>query len=223
MAHLIDVRDACKIYRQGGEEIRALDHVSFWVDEGEFVAIIGQSGSGKSTLMNLLGCLDAPTSGSYFLDGQDVSQLGEAELSRIRNREIGFVFQGFNLIPSLDAAENVELPLLYRGIPRAERRQLSRRALQSAGLENRLHHLPSQMSGGQQQRVAVARAIAASPPVLLADEPTGNLDSRSGAEVMGILRRLNGQGKTVVLITHDPGIAGQAGRTVTIQDGRIVS
>ena len=223
MAHLIDVRDACKIYRQGGEEIRALDHVSFCVDEGEFVAIIGQSGSGKSTLMNLLGCLDAPTSGSYFLDGQDVSQLGEAELSRIRNREIGFVFQGFNLIPSLDAAENVELPLLYRGIPRAERRQLSRRALQSVGLENRLHHLPSQMSGGQQQRVAVARAIAASPPVLLADEPTGNLDSRSGAEVMGILRRLNGQGKTVVLITHDPGIAGQAGRTVTIQDGRIVS
>ena len=223
MAHLIDVRDACKIYRQGGEEIRALDHVSFWVDEGEFVAIIGQSGSGKSTLMNLLGCLDAPTSGSYFLDGQDVSQLGEAELSRIRNREIGFVFQGFNLIPSLGAAENVELPLLYRGIPRAERRQLSRRALQSVGLENRLHHLPSQMSGGQQQRVAVARAIAASPPVLLADEPTGNLDSRSGAEVMGILRRLNGQGKTVVLITHDPGIAGQAGRTVTIQDGRIVS
>lgn len=223
MAHLIDVRDACKIYRQGGEVIRALDHVSFWVDEGEFVAIIGQSGSGKSTLMNLLGCLDAPTSGSYFLDGQDVSQLGEAELSRIRNREIGFVFQGFNLIPSLDAAENVELPLLYRGIPRAERRQLSRRALQSVGLENRLHHLPSQMSGGQQQRVAVARAIAASPPVLLADEPTGNLDSRSGAEVMGILRRLNGQGKTVVLITHDPGIAGQAGRTVTIQDGRIVS
>lgn len=223
MAHLIDVRDACKIYRQGGEEIRALDHVSFWVDEGEFVAIIGQSGSGKSTLMNLLGCLDAPTSGFYFLDGQDVSQLGEAELSRIRNREIGFVFQGFNLIPSLDAAENVELPLLYRGIPRAERRQLSRRALQSVGLENRLHHLPSQMSGGQQQRVAVARAIAASPPVLLADEPTGNLDSRSGAEVMGILRRLNGQGKTVVLITHDPGIAGQAGRTVTIQDGRIVS
>ena len=223
MAHLIDVRDACKIYRQGGEEIRALDHVSFWVDEGEFVAIIGQSGSGKSTLMNLLGCLDAPTSGSYFLDGQDVSQLGEAELSRIRNREIGFVFQGFNLIPSLDAAENVELPLLYRGIPRAERRQLSRRALQSVGLENRLHHLPSQMSGGQQQRVAVARAIAASPPVLLADEPTGNLDSRSGAEVMGILRRLNGQGKTVVLITHDPGIAGQAVRTVTIQDGRIVS
>ena len=223
MAHLIDVRDACKIYRQGGEEIRALDHVSFWVDEGEFVAIIGQSGSGKSTLMNLLGCLDAPTSGSYFLDGQDVSQLGEAELSRIRNREIGFVFQGFNLIPSLDAAENVELPLLYRGIPRAERRQLSRRALKSVGLENRLHHLPSQMSGGQQQRVAVARAIAASPPVLLADEPTGNLDSRSGAEVMGILRRLNGQGKTVVLITHDPGIAGQAGRTVTIQDGRIVS
>ena len=223
MAHLIDVRDACKIYRQGVEVIRALDHVSFWVDEGEFVAIIGQSGSGKSTLMNLLGCLDAPTSGSYFLDGQDVSQLGEAELSRIRNREIGFVFQGFNLIPSLDAAENVELPLLYRGIPRAERRQLSRRALQSVGLENRLHHLPSQMSGGQQQRVAVARAIAASPPVLLADEPTGNLDSRSGAEVMGILRRLNGQGKTVVLITHDPGIAGQAGRTVTIQDGRIVS
>ena len=223
MAHLIDVRDACKIYRQGGEVIRALDHVSFWVDEGEFVAIIGQSGSGKSTLMNLLGCLDAPTSGSYFLDGQDFSQLGETELSRIRNREIGFVFQGFNLIPSLDAAENVELPLLYRGIPRAERRQLSRRALQSVGLENRLHHLPSQMSGGQQQRVAVARAIAASPPVLLADEPTGNLDSRSGAEVMGILRRLNGQGKTVVLITHDPGIAGQAGRTVTIQDGRIVS
>ena len=171
--------------------------------------------------MNLLGCLDAPTSGSYFLDGHDVSLLGEGELSRIRNREIGFVFQGFNLIPSLDAAENVELPLLYRGIPRAQRKKLSRKALQSVGLESRLHHLPSQMSGGQQQRVAVARAIAASPPVILADEPTGNLDSHSGDEVMGILHRLNEEGKTIVLITHDSKIARQAQRTVNIRDGRI--
>lgn len=223
MPHFIDVRDACKTYWQGGEEIRALDHVSFSVDRGEFVAIIGQSGSGKSTLMNLLGCLDTPTSGLYFLDGNDVSQMGESELSLIRNQEIGFVFQGFNLIPSLDAAENVELPLLYRGIARAERKRLSRRALKSVGLENRIHHLPSQMSGGQQQRVAVARAIAASPPLILADEPTGNLDSRSGAEVMGILRRLNAEGKTVVLITHDPHIAQEAQRTVKIQDGKIIS
>ena len=221
MGHFIEITDVSKIYYQGGEEIRALDHISFAVDEGEFVAITGQSGSGKSTLMNLLGCLDAPTSGSYFLDGHDVSLLGEGELSRIRNREIGFVFQGFNLIPSLDAAENVELPLLYRGIPRAQRKKLSRKALQSVGLESRLHHLPSQMSGGQQQRVAVARAIAASPPVILADEPTGNLDSHSGDEVMGILHRLNEEGKTIVLITHDSKIARQAQRTVNIRDGLI--
>ena len=223
MAHLIDVRDACKIYRQGGEEIRALDHVSFWVDEGEFVAIIGQSGSGKSTLMNLLGCLDAPTSGSYFLDGQDVSQLGEAELSRIRNREIGFIFQGFNLIPNLTAVENVELPLIYRGVSRSVRQELSREALKKVGLEHRMDHKPSEMSGGQQQRVAIARAIAQAPPVILADEPTGNLDSNSTKEIMDILKGLHNEGRTVILITHDNDIAAQAKRVIKIKDGKVES
>ena len=222
MAHLIEVKNAYKIYNPGENEVRALDGVSLTVDTGEFVAIIGQSGSGKSTLMNLLGCLDVCTSGEYAINGQDVSHLSDDDLSEIRNNEIGFIFQGFNLIPSLNALENVELPLIYRGIGREERRRLSVAALEKVGLSKRMDHRPAEMSGGQQQRVAIARAIAAAPPVILADEPTGNLDKRSGADVMEILRGLWREGRTVILITHDPNIAESANRVVTISDGRII-
>ncbi|MCI8653202.1 MAG: ABC transporter ATP-binding protein [Angelakisella sp.] len=222
MAHLIEVKDAYKIYNPGENEVRALDGVSLTVDPGEFVAIIGQSGSGKSTLMNMLGCLDVCTSGEYRINGQDVSHLSDDDLSEIRNNEIGFIFQGFNLIPSLNALENVELPLIYRGIGREERRRLSAAALEKVGLEKRMDHRPAEMSGGQQQRVAIARAIAAAPPVILADEPTGNLDKRSGADVMEILRGLWKEGRTVILITHDPKIAESAKRVVTISDGKII-
>ncbi|MCI9509487.1 MAG: ABC transporter ATP-binding protein [Angelakisella sp.] len=222
MAHLIEVKNAYKIYNPGENEVRALDGVSLTVDTGEFVAIIGQSGSGKSTLMNLLGCLDVCTSGEYAINGQDVSHLSDDDLSEIRNNEIGFIFQGFNLIPSLNALENVELPLIYRGIGREERRRLSVAALEKVGLSKRMDHRPAEMSGGQQQRVAIARAIAAAPPVILADEPTGNLDKRSGADVMEILRGLWREGRTVILITHDPKIAESANRVVTISDGRII-
>ena len=222
MAHLIEVKNAYKIYNPGENECRALDGVSLTVDTGEFVAIIGQSGSGKSTLMNLLGCLDVCTSGEYAINGQDVSHLSDDDLSEIRNNEIGFIFQGFNLIPSLNALENVELPLIYRGIGREERRRLSVAALEKVGLSKRMDHRPAEMSGGQQQRVAIARAIAAAPPVILADEPTGNLDKRSGADVMEILRGLWREGRTVILITHDPKIAESANRVVTISDGRII-
>ena len=222
MAHLIEVKNAYKIYNPGENEVRALDGVSLTVDTGAFVAIIGQSGSGKSTLMNLLGCLDVCTSGEYAINGQDVSHLSDDDLSEIRNNEIGFIFQGFNLIPSLNALENVELPLIYRGIGREERRRLSVAALEKVGLSKRMDHRPAEMSGGQQQRVAIARAIAAAPPVILADEPTGNLDKRSGADVMEILRGLWREGRTVILITHDPKIAESANRVVTISDGRII-
>lgn len=222
MPHLIEVKDVYKIYNPGENEVRALDGVSLTVDTGEFVAIIGQSGSGKSTLMNLLGCLDVCTSGEYAINGQDVSHLSDDDLSEIRNNEIGFIFQGFNLIPSLNALENVELPLIYRGIGREERRRLSVAALEKVGLSKRMDHRPAEMSGGQQQRVAIARAIAAAPPVILADEPTGNLDKRSGADVMEILRGLWREGRTVILITHDPKIAESANRVVTISDGRII-
>ncbi len=221
MAHLIEVKNVYKIYNPGENEVRALDGVSLTVDHGEFVAIIGQSGSGKSTLMNMLGCLDVCTSGEYCINGQDVSHLSDDDLSEIRNNEIGFIFQGFNLIPSLNALENVELPLIYRGIGREERRRLSAAALQKVGLEKRMDHRPAEMSGGQQQR-AIARAIAAAPPVILADEPTGNLDKRSGADVMEILRGLWREGRTVILITHDPKIAESARRVVTISDGKII-
>ena len=224
MAHLVELRDVYKIYGEGLEsEVRALDGVSLTVDPGEFVAIIGQSGSGKSTLMNMLGCLDVCTSGEYRINGQDVSHMSDDQLSDIRNNEIGFIFQGFNLIPSLNAMENVELPLIYRGVGREQRRRLSTAALIKVGLEKRMDHRPAEMSGGQQQRVAIARAIAAAPPVILADEPTGNLDKRSGADVMDILRGLWQEGRTVILITHDPKIADSARRVVTISDGKIVS
>ena len=222
MAHLIEVKNAYKIYNPGENEVRALDGVSLTVDTGEFVAIIGQSGSGKSTLMNLLGCLDVCTSGEYAINGQDVSHLSDDDLSEIRNNEIGFIFQGFNLIPSLNALENVELPLIYRGIGREERRRLSVAALEKVGLSKRMDHRPAEMSGGQQQRVAIARAIAAAPPVILADEPTGNLDKRSGADVMEILRGLWRGGGTGILITPDPKNAENANRVVTISDGRII-
>lgn len=221
MSALVEIKDVCKIYNPGENEVRALDHVSVTIDEGEFVAIIGHSGSGKSTLMNMLGCLDVPTSGLYRLHGQDVSDMDDNELSDIRNREIGFIFQGFNLIPNLTAVENVELPLIYRGVSKSKRRQLSELALQKVGLEKRMEHKPSEMSGGQQQRVAIARAIAQAPPIILADEPTGNLDSHSTQEIMGILQELHKEGRTVILITHDNEIAARAKRVIKIKDGHV--
>lgn len=220
---LIKVKDLCKIYNPGENEVRALDHVNLEIQKGEFVAIIGQSGSGKSTFMNMLGCLDVPTSGEYYLNGTDVSTMKDNELSVVRNREIGFIFQGFNLIANLTAIENVELPLIYRGIDRKTRRNLAIESLKMVGLEKRLHHKPNEMSGGQQQRVAIARAIAAKPPVVLADEPTGNLDSASSREILGILKDMHKTGKTIILITHDNGIADQAKRVVRIMDGKIES
>ena len=221
MGALVEVKDICKIYNPGENEVRALDHVDVTIDENEFVAIIGHSGSGKSTLMNMLGCLDVPSSGTYFLHGQDVSSMSDDELSDIRNREIGFIFQGFNLIPNLTAEENVELPLIYRGVGRKERKQLAQCALEKVGLSHRMFHKPSEMSGGQQQRVAIARAIAQAPPIILADEPTGNLDSHSSQEIMGILKKLHKGGHTVILITHDNEIAAQAERVIRIRDGKI--
>ena len=220
---LIKVEDLCKIYNPGENEVRALDHVNLEIKTGEFVAIIGQSGSGKSTFMNMLGCLDVPTSGKYYLNGTDVSTMKDNELSVVRNREIGFIFQGFNLIANLNAIENVELPLIYRGIDRKTRHKLAIESLKMVGLEKRMQHKPSEMSGGQQQRVAIARAIAAKPPVILADEPTGNLDSASSREILGILKQMHQSGKTVILITHDNGIADQARRVVRIMDGKIES
>ena len=221
MSALAEVKDICKVYNPGENEVRALDHVSLSIEKGEFVAIIGQSGSGKSTLMNMLGCLDVPTSGKYYLNGRDVSTLTDDEQSDIRNREIGFIFQGFNLISNLTAQENVELPLIYRGVPRKERNRLAVESLKMVGLSHRMDHKPNEMSGGQQQRVAIARAIAARPPVILADEPTGNLDSASSREILQILKELYKGGRTVILITHDNGIAAQAKRVIRILDGRI--
>lgn len=220
---LIEIRDMYKIYNPGENEVRAIDGVNLTIEHGEFVAIIGQSGSGKSTLMNMLGLLDVPTSGKYLLNGKDVDGLSDDELSEIRNKEIGFIFQGFNLVTSLTAVENVELPLVYRGMKKDERNRLAIEALDRVGLSHRLDHLPKQMSGGQQQRVAIARAVAARPPIILADEPTGNLDSHSGVEVMKILHELHEEGRTVILITHDNDIANEAQRIIRIQDGQIVS
>ena len=220
---LIKVEDLCKVYNPGENEVHALDHVNLEIQTGEFVAIIGQSGSGKSTFMKMLGCLDVPTSGKYYLNGTDVSTMKDNDLSEVRNREIGFIFQGFNLIANLNAIENVELPLIYRGIDRKTRHKLAIESLKMVGLEKRMHHKPNEMSGGQQQRVAIARAIAAKPPVILADGPTGNLDSASSKEILGILKDLHKSGRTVILITHDNGIAAQAKRVVRIMDGKIES
>ncbi len=220
---LVEIKDMYKIYNPGENEVRAIDGVNLTIEHGEFVAIIGQSGSGKSTLMNMLGLLDVPTSGKYLLNGKDVDGLTDDELSEIRNKEIGFIFQGFNLVTSLTAVENVELPLVYRGMKKEERHELAISALNRVGLSHRLDHLPKQMSGGQQQRVAIARAVAARPPIILADEPTGNLDSHSGVEVMKILHELHEEGRTIILITHDNDIANEAHRVIRIQDGQIVS
>ena len=218
---IIDIRNMYKIYNPGENVVRALDGVSLAVYKGEFVAIVGHSGSGKSTLMNMIGCLDTLTSGTYFLNGQDVSALSDNALSAIRNEQIGFIFQSFNLIKNLNALENVELPLIYRGLPAGKRRLLALEALERVGLASRMDHRPNQMSGGQQQRVAVARAIAAHPPLILADEPTGNLDTRAGARVFEIIRALHAEGNTIVLITHDEGLARKAQRIVRITDGKI--
>lgn len=220
--NLIEVRDVYKIYNPGENQVNALDGVSITIDEGEFVAIIGQSGSGKSTLMNMLGLLDTPTHGEYYINGKLVDDLTDDQMSAIRNEEIGFIFQGFNLISSLTALENVELPLVYRGMPKQERREISQDALERVGLGERMNHLPAEMSGGQQQRVAVARAIAAKPPVILADEPTGNLDTKSTKEVMAILHELKDEGRTVIVITHDNEIAEEAERVIRIRDGKVV-
>lgn len=221
MPPLIHMEQLYKIYHPGENEVRALDGIDLDIQEGEFVAIVGHSGSGKSTLMNMIGCLDEPTSGSYALHGRNVLGMSDNELSEVRNEEIGFIFQGFNLIPNLDALSNVELPLIYRGLDRKTRRQLAQYALKLVGLSGRMTHKPAEMSGGQQQRVAVARAIAAQPPVILADEPTGNLDSHSTGEIMEILKGLHKLGRTVIIITHDPEIAEQAYRVITIKDGKI--
>ena len=220
---LIEIKNVYKIYNEGLEsEVRALDGVSLNIDKGEFVAIIGSSGSGKSTLMNILGCLDISTRGEYLLDGVDVKTLTDKELSKIRNNQIGFIFQGFNLIPALSALENVELPLIYRGLSPSKRHEYAEAALQRVGLADRQKHRPFEMSGGQQQRVAIARAIATKPPIIMADEPTGALDSKTGLEVIDFLKKLNSEGSTVILITHDNKIASFAKRTVRISDGKIV-
>ena len=221
---LIDIRDLYKIYNEGKEsEVRALDGVSLQIEKGEFVAIVGQSGSGKSTMMNVLGCLDIPTYGEYFLEGTDIGALTDKELARIRNREIGFIFQGYNLIQELDALENVTLPLIYRGVSVFDREDMAMEALAKVGMDDRAHHRPSEMSGGQQQRVAIARAIATRPPIIMADEPTGALDSKTGKHVLEILRDLYRSGTTVLLITHDDGIAATAKRVVRLSDGKIIS
>ena len=220
---LIDVKNLYKIYNEGEEsEVRALNGVTLTIDRGEFVAIIGQSGSGKSTLTTILGCLDIRTYGDYHLDGEDVTELTDRQLAHIRNKQIGFIFQGFNLIPALNAWENVELPLIYQGIPFYKRGDLVEEALERVGMADRAHHRPSEMSGGQQQRVAIARAIATHPPIIMADEPTGALDSKTGKHVLEILHGLHDDGSTVILITHDNGIAATAERIVRISDGAII-
>ena len=220
---LVRLKDVYKIYGEGLEsEVRALDGVSLEIDRGEFVAVVGQSGSGKSTMMNVLGCLDVPTRGTYLLDGTDVRELTDKELSRIRNKQIGFIFQQYNLIQNLTVLENVELPLIYQGVNADDRREMALVALERVGLAGRIKHHPTEMSGGQQQRVAIARAIAAHPPIIMADEPTGALDSHTGQEVLHFLQQLNREGTTVILITHDNGIAATARRCVRLADGKIV-
>ena len=221
---LIRVKDLCKIYNPGENEVRALDHINLEINKGEFVAIIGQSGSGKSTFMNMLGCLDVPTSGEYFLNGTDVSTMEDNELSEVRNREIGFIFQGFNLISNLTAIENVELPLVYRGVDRKTRHKLAVESLTMVGLEKRMDHRPNEMSGGQQQRVAIARAIAAQPPVILADEPTGNLDPDTAWDIMRLLNEINLRGTTLVVATHAKDIVDRMNkRVIRIENGNIIS
>ena len=219
---MISINDLCKTYKMGENEVHALNHVNLNIKEHEFVSIIGPSGSGKSTLMNMLGCLDVPTSGEYILDGKEIKKMSDDDLAKIRNDKIGFVFQGFNLLPKLTAVENVELPLIYQGVSAKERRERAVKALESVGLGERVNHKPTELSGGQQQRVAIARALITNPPLILADEPTGNLDSSSGKEIMEIFHKLNDNGNTIVLITHDNGVAAQTKRIIKIQDGKLI-
>ncbi len=218
---MIDLKDISKIYLVGEEEVRALDHASMHISQGEFVSVIGPSGSGKSTLMNIIGCLDTADAGLYMLDGIPIEDYTENQLAQIRNRKIGFVFQSFNLISKLTAEENVELPLIYQGVKRDERKDRVRKALKRVRLEKRARHLPTELSGGQQQRVAIARAIVTRPSLILADEPTGNLDTKTSGEIMAIFRELHEQGNTIVLITHDEDVAKQASRSIHIRDGRV--
>jgi len=220
---IIELKDVEKVYEMGPMQVRALDRVTLDVERGDYVAVMGPSGSGKSTLMNLIGCLDTPTAGSYKLNGREVANLEDDELAVIRNGEIGFVFQTFNLLPRTDAIQNVELPLIYAGMPRAERRERARKALRDVGLGDRMEHRPNEMSGGERQRVAIARALVNAPAILLADEPTGNLDSKTGAEIMEFIGRLQEQGNTILLVTHEEELAARAARVVRVRDGNIVS
>jgi putative ABC transport system ATP-binding protein len=220
---LIDLKDIHKVYDMGAEKVRALNGVDLVVERGEYVAIMGSSGSGKSTLMNLVGCLDTPSSGSYVLNGVAVQELDDSQLAGIRNKEIGFVFQTFNLLARTDALHNVELPLIYAGMSRGDRRERARKALEKVGLGSRMHHQPNELSGGQRQRVAIARALVNDPSILLADEPTGNLDSATSEEIMALFDELHQGGNTVVLVTHEPDIAEHAWRKVMLKDGKVVS
>ena len=222
MEHLIELKDVYKIYQMGDTTVKAADHITMKIDKGEFVAIVGQSGSGKSTCMNIIGCLDVPTHGVYRLNGRDVGKMSRNELASVRNEMLGFIFQQYNLLPRLNLMENVEVPLVYAGVSRAERHARAREVLEQVGLGDKLKNRPNQLSGGQQQRVSIARALVRNPPVILADEPTGALDSHTGREVLGLLQQLHKQGHTVVLITHDNSIAVQADRIIRLEDGRVV-
>lgn len=219
---LVEFRDVCKTYYMGDDVVRAADHISFSIYENEFVAIVGKSGSGKSTCMNIIGCLDVPTSGTYLLDGREVGQMDKNELAEIRNEKLGFIFQQYNLLPKLNLLENVEVPLMYKGMPKAKRRKIAREKLEAVGLGDKLRNRPNQLSGGQQQRVSIARALAGSPSVILADEPTGALDSRTSREVLAMLQSLHESGNTVVLITHDNSIAATAERIIRLADGQVI-
>jgi putative ABC transport system ATP-binding protein len=223
MDPLISINDVQKVYDMGPVQVRALDGVSLEIAPGDYIAIMGPSGSGKSTLMNLIGCLDTPSSGSYRLKGREIARMDDDELARIRNLEIGFIFQTFNLLARTDALQNVELPLIYSGVSRRERHERAKKALEAVGLGDRMHHRPNEMSGGQRQRVAIARALVNSPSILLADEPTGNLDSTTGEEIMALIGKLHAQGNTILLVTHEDELAQQASRVIRLRDGRIVS
>ena len=222
MSALIEFQDVSKVYEMGDSIVRAADHISMRIEKGEFVAIVGQSGSGKSTCMNIIGCLDVPSSGTYLLDGQDVGKMNKNQLAEIRNKMLGFIFQQYNLLTKLTLLENVEVPMMYAGVSRSDRRERAKLALEMVGLGSKLNHKPAQLSGGQQQRVSVARALVGEPAVILADEPTGALDSHTGREVLSLLQQLHAAGNTVVLITHDNSIAVQAQRIIRLEDGRVI-
>ncbi|ORO76470.1 ABC transporter ATP-binding protein [Streptococcus oralis] len=223
MKQLISLKNICRSYRNGEQELQVLKNINLEISEGEFVAIMGPSGSGKSTLMNTIGMLDTPTSGEYYLEGQEVARLGEKQLAQVRNQQIGFVFQQFFLLSKMDAVQNVELPLIYAGVPAAQRRKMAEEYLSKVELTDRIHHLPSELSGGQKQRVAIARALVNDPSIILADEPTGALDTKTGSQIMELLVELNEEGKTIIMVTHEPEIAAYAKRQIVIRDGVISS